>query len=152
MTVESRLKQLGWILPEPPKPVANYVPVVKAGGLLFTSGMLPLVDGRLEIVGKVGAALSIAQGQEAARIALLNLLAVIRRDLGDLDRIERIVRLTGHVQSAPGFSQQPAVLNAASDRLVELFGEAGRHTRLALGAAELPLNAPVELDLIAAFR
>ncbi len=152
MGAEARLAELGWVLPEPPQPVANYIPAVVATGLLFTSGVLPTVAGKLTCTGKVGRELSLEQAQDATRLALLNALAIVRRELGSLDRVTRVVRLTGHVQSAPGFSQQPAVLNAASDRLVELFGEAGRHTRLALGAAELPLNAPIEIDLIVAVR
>lgn len=148
MDVAARLKALGLSLPAAPSPVANYIPAVRTGDLLFTSGILPMREGKLAYEGKLGGPLTVDQGREAARLALLNALAVIRQALGDLDRIERFVRMTGHVASAPGFHQQPAVLNGASDLLVEIFGEAGRHTRVALGAAELPLNSSVELELI----
>lgn len=148
MRVEQRLKDLGITLPTAPKPVANYVPAVRAGELLFTSGVLPMKDGKLAYEGKLGKELSVELGQEAARLAALNALAVVKQELGSLDNVARVVRLTGHVASAPGFVQQPAVLNGASDLLVAIFGAAGRHTRAALGAAELPLNSPIELELI----
>ena len=148
MSVEEKLKSLGLSLPPPPKPVASYVPAVRSGSLLFLSGMLPFVGGKLLKTGKVGSDLSVAQGQEEAKVALLNALAVIKAELGGLDQVRRVVRLGVHVASAEGFTQQPAVGNGASDLLLELFGEAGRHARLALGAAELPLGAPVELELI----
>lgn len=150
MSAEARLRELGWELPPAPRPVANYVPAVTVNGLIYTAGMLPMVQGKLTVTGKVGKELTLAQAQEQARIALLNALAVVRQEAGGLDRIARVVRLTGYVNSAAGFTDQPLVLNAASDRLVELFGDVGRHTRCAIGAAELPLNAPVELDLIVA--
>jgi enamine deaminase RidA (YjgF/YER057c/UK114 family) len=145
---EARLKALGIELPAPPKPVATYIPAVLAGELLFLSGVLPMQGGKLAAQGKLGADLTIEQGYEAARIALLNALAVIHQELGTLDRVKRIVRLVGHVASATGFVQQPAVINGASDLLVRVFDDAGRHARVAVGAAELPLNAPVELELI----
>ncbi|MBI3609449.1 MAG: RidA family protein [Nitrospirae bacterium] len=152
MTIESRLKELGIILQTAPKPVANYVPAVRVGELLFTSGVLPMKDGTLAFEGKLGRELTVEQGQEAARLAVLNALAVVKQETGDLEKIVRIVRLTGHVASAPGFTLQPAVLNGASDLLVAIFGEAGRHTRAALGAAELPLGSPIELELIVQVR
>jgi enamine deaminase RidA (YjgF/YER057c/UK114 family) len=152
MSVDARLQELGWQLPQAPRPVANYLPAVTVNGLIYTAGVLPLVQGRLAVTGKVGKDLTLAEAQEQARVALLNALAVVRQEAGSLDRVARIVRLTGYVNSAPGFTDQPLVLNAASDRLVELFGEIGRHTRCAIGAAELPLNAPVELDLIVALQ
>ncbi len=145
---EQRLTALGLSLPAAPKPVANYVPAVLAGELLFLSGVLPSRDGQVQFVGKVGRDLTVEQGSEAARMAILNALAIVRAELGTLDRVRRIVRLTGHVASASGFEQQPAVMNGASDVLVQVFGESGRHTRIAVGAAELPRNAAVELDLI----
>jgi enamine deaminase RidA (YjgF/YER057c/UK114 family) len=145
---EQALTQLGIVLPAPPKPVATYVPAVRAGRLLFLSGVIPFQDGRVILTGKVGRDLSVEQGYEAARIALLNALAIVRSELGTLDRVVRCVRMVGYVASAEGFVQQPAVINGASDLLVKVFGEAGRHARVALGAAELPLNAPVELELI----
>lgn len=152
MRIESRLKELGIALPTAPKPVANYLPAVRAGELLFTSGVLPMKNGKLAYEGKLGKELSVKLGQEAARLAALNALAVVKQELGSLDNVARVVRLTGHVASAPGFVEQPAVLNGASDLLVAIFGEAGRHTRAALGAAELPLNSPIELELIVQVR
>jgi len=148
MSIENRLRQLGITLPAPPKPVGSYVPAVKAGNLLFLSGMIPFKEGKLAFEGKLGLDLTVEQGQQAARLTMINALAVIRQELGSLDRVKRVVRLSGHVASAPGFHQQPLVLNGASDLLVEIFGEKGYHARLALGAIELPLNAPLELELI----
>lgn len=152
MSIESRLNELGIALPIAPKPVANYVPAVRAGELLFTSGVLPTKEGKLAFEGKLGRELTVELGQEAARLAVLNALAVVKQEIGSFEKVLRIVRLTGHVASAPGFVQQPAVLNGASDLLVAIFGEAGRHTRAALGAAELPLNSPIELELIVQVR
>jgi enamine deaminase RidA (YjgF/YER057c/UK114 family) len=152
VSIESRLKALGIILPAAPKPVANYLPAVRAGELLFTSGMLPMMEGRLVYEGKLGKDLTVEQGQEASKLAALNALSVVKQELNGLDSIVRIIRLTGHVASAPGFVQQPAVLNGASDLLVAIFGENGRHSRVALGAAELPLNSPIELELIVQVR
>ncbi len=151
MSYESKLQELGIQLPSPPKPVATYIPAVRAGELLFLSGVIPMRDGKLAAEGKLGKDLTVEQGYEAARIALINALAVIHQELGTLDHVKRIVRLVGHVASAAGFVQQPAVINGASDLLVRVFGEAGRHARVAVGAAELPLNAPVELELIVHF-
>ncbi len=148
MSFDQRLAQLNIQLPSPPKPVATYVPAVQAGDLLFLSGMIPFRDGKLVLAGKVGRDLTVDQGVEAARVALLNALAVIRHELGTLDRVRQVVRLVGYVASAEGFVQQPAVMNGASDLLVAIFGEKGKHARVALGAAELPLNAPVELEMI----
>ncbi|MBI3995028.1 MAG: RidA family protein [Nitrospirae bacterium] len=152
MTIESRLQELKITLPPAPKPVANYIPVVRVGELLFTSGVLPMKDGKLACEGKLGKELTVELGQEAARLALLNALAVVKQEIENLEKVVRVVRLTGHVASAPGFIQQPAVLNGASDLLVAIFGEPGRHTRVALGAAELPLGSPIELELIVQVR
>ena len=148
MSYEQKLTQLGFELPAPPKPVANYVPVVRTGDLLFLSGVLPSRDGQLIMTGKLGQNLSIDQGMEAARVAVLNGLSIIRQEAGSLDRVKRIVKMVGHIASAPGFTDQPQVLNGASDLLVSLFGDAGRHARVAVGAAELPRLAPVEIELI----
>ncbi|MBI5671757.1 MAG: RidA family protein [Nitrospirae bacterium] len=148
MSYEQKLTQLGLVLPAPPKPVANYVPVVRTGDLLFLSGVLPSRDGQLIMTGKLGQNLSIDQGMEAARMAVLNGLSIIRQEAGSLDRVKRIVKMVGHIASAPGFTDQPQVLNGASDLLVSLFGDAGRHARVAVGAAELPRQAPVEIELI----
>ena len=148
MSFEAKLAELGITLPPAPKPVATYIPAVRSGNLLFLSGTGPFKDGAIVYAGKLGKDLTVEQGYEAARLTLLNALAVIRQELGTLDRVTRVVRLTGHVASAEGFTQQPAVINGASDLLVQIFGEAGRHARLALGAAELPLNMAIELELI----
>lgn len=148
MDYEKKLNSLGFTLPEPPKPVATYVPVIRTGNLLFLSGMLPFVEGNLIFTGKLGKEVTLEQGQKAARTALLNALAVIKAESGSLDRIQKIVRLGVHVSSIPDFTQQPAVANGASDLLAQVFGEVGRHARLALGAAVLPLDASIELEMI----
>ena len=152
MSYETRLTELGIQLPSPPQPVATYIPAVQAGDLLFLSGVVPFRDGKLALAGKLGTDLTVEQGYEAARIALLNALAIVRKELGTLDRVKKVVRMVGHVASADGFVQQPAVVNGASDLLVKIFDEAGRHARVAVGAAELPLNAPVELEIILQIR
>ena len=152
MSYEARLAELKITLPPAPKPVATYVPAVRAGDLLFLSGTGPFKDGVIAFAGKLGKDLTVEQGYEAARLTLLNALAMVRQELGTLDRVTRVVRLTGHVASAEGFTQQPAVINGASDLLVQIFGDAGRHARLALGAAELPLNMAIELELILQVR
>jgi len=148
MTVSENLHRLGVTLPPAPRPVGSYVPACQAGDLVFVSGVLPFQEGKILQPGKVGRELSIEEGAANARIAVINALAILQQELGDLSRITRIVRLTGHVASAEGFVDQPAVINGASDFLVEVFGEQGRHARLALGAFELPLHAPIELELI----
>lgn len=148
MSFEARLHELQLQLPPPPTPVASYIPAVRSGHLLFLSGVLPFRDGKVTVTGKVGRELTPDQGSVAARTAVLNALAIARQELGTLDRIKKVVRMVGHVASAEGFAQQPAVINGASDLLVQIFGEAGRHARVAVGAAELPLHAPVELELI----
>ena len=148
MAIQENLLRLGVTLPAAPRPVGSYVPAKQAGDLIFISGVLPFQDGKVFKPGKLGGALSVEEGAEASRLALLNALAILQQQLGSLDRVRSIVRLTGHVASTEGFVQQPAVLNGASDLLVEIFGEPGRHARLALGAFELPLHASVELELI----
>lgn len=148
MSHEKKLSDLGLTLPPPPKPLANYVPVVRTGELLFLSGVLPSRDGRLVMTGKLGENLTVEQGVEAAREAVLNGLSIIRSEAGSLDRVKQIVKMVGYIASAPGFTDLPQVLNGASDLLVSVFGEAGRHARVAVGAAELPRLAPVEIELI----
>ena len=148
MTVVENLQRLGVSLPQAPRPVGSYVPACQAGDLVFVSGVLPFQEGKILQPGKVDRDLSIEEGKANARIAVINALAILQQELGDLSRITRVVRLTGHVASAEGFGDQPAVINGASDFLVEVFGEKGRHARLALGAFELPLHAPIELELI----
>lgn len=145
---EKRIQSLGLRLPPPPKPLATYAPIMRSGNLLFLSGMLPFVEGQLSLSGKVGAALTIDQGRAAARLALLNALAVIKAEIGSLDKIEQFIRLAVYVACSPELTQQPAVANGASDLLVEIFGDIGRHARLALGAVSLPLDSPVELEMI----
>jgi len=147
-----RLAALGLTLPPVAPPVAAYVPAVRAGGFVYTSGQLPTVDGKLPAVGKVGAEVSQPEAAELARTCALNALAAAASAAGGLDAIGRIVKVTGFVASAPGFSGQPQVVNGASELLLEVFGEDGKHARSAVGVAELPLNAPVEVELIAELR
>lgn len=146
-TVASRLAAAGFTLPEVPAALGAYVPAVLAGGLVFTSGQLPLVDGVLMTTGHVGAEVSLETAQACARTAALNALAAAAT-VCDLDEVARVVRLGGFVASAPGFTSQPAVLNAASAVLVAAYGDDGRHARCAVGVAELPLGAPVEVELV----
>ena len=148
MSYESKLKALGLQLPLPPQPVATYIPAVRVGELLFLSGVLPMRDGQLAFSGKLGRDLTAEEGMEAAKLSLLNALAIVKQELGSLDRISRVVKVVGYVASAEGFVEQPQVLNGASDLLVAVFGEAGRHARVAVGAAELPRRAPVEIEMI----
>ena len=148
MSFEVRLKELQIELPLPPQPLATYVQAVRVGVLLFLSGVLPMRDGQLAFSGKLGRDLTVEQGMEASRLAILNALAIAKQELGTLDRITRVVKVVGHVASAEGFVQQPQVLNGASDLLVVIFGEVGRHARVAVGAAELPRGAPVEIEVI----
>ena len=152
MSFEPRLQELGLTLPATPRPMANYVPAVATGKLVFSSGQTPTVDGKLTIQGKLGDSVTIEQGQQAARVALLNCLAGVRSVIGSLDEIVRIVKLNGYVASAEGFGAQPQVVNGASLLLEEIFGEAGKHARASLGMAELPGGAPVELELIVEVR
>lgn len=148
MGPEENLRRLGITLPVPPKPVANYISAVRVGNVLMTSGILPIKDGVVLIQGKLGDQVSIQEGQEASRISLLNALAVVKDEMGSLDRVERIVKLTGYVASGQGFIQQAMVLNGASDLLVSIFGKKGLHARVAVGAYELPLGSSVEIELI----
>lgn len=148
MPIEEQLKKLGLTLPAAPAPVGAYVPYVLAQGLLFISGQIPLREGRLIHRGKVGAEVGMPEAQECARACFLNSLAQAKAALGGLDRVKRVVRMTGFVASAPDFTDQAAVMNGASECAVGIFGEAGKHARLAVGVAELPLGAPVELEVI----
>ena len=151
MTATERLRELGLVIPEVAKPVASYLPSTIAGNLVFTAGQLPFIDGKLPTTGKVGAAVDAADAATMARTAVLNALAAVETSIGSIDRITKIVKLVVFVASEPGFSGQPAVANGASDTLVEIFGEIGRHARSAVGVAVLPLDAPVELELIVEF-
>jgi enamine deaminase RidA (YjgF/YER057c/UK114 family) len=145
---EERLKELGHELPPAPGPLGSYVPAAKSGNLLFISGMLPLKEGSLTRTGKVGMDLSVEEGKEHARTAAFNALSVLREYAGSLDNVIRCVKVTGYISSAPGFTGQPAVLNGASDLMAEVFGEAGKHARVAVGVSELPMNSPVEVEFI----
>ena len=147
-----RLAALGLTLPPVAAPVAAYVPAVLAGGLVYTSGQLPTVDGKLPAVGKVGGEVSGPDAAGLARTCALNAIAAAAAAAGGLDAISRIVKVTGFVASAPGFSGQPQVVNGASELLIEVFGEDGTHARSAVGVAELPLNAPVDVELIVQIR
>ena len=147
-----RLAELGLTLPPVVAPVAAYVPAVRTGSFVYTSGQLPMVDGKLPAVGKVGGEVSATDAAGLARTCALNALAAAASAAGGLDAIRRIVKVTGFVASAPGFSGQPLVINGASELLIEVFGEDGRHARSAVGVAELPLNSPVEVELIAEVR
>lgn len=148
MTVEEKLKSLGLTLPQTPKPVAAYIPAIQVNDMVYTSGQLPIVEGELKLKGKLGKEISKEQGYEAAKICALNALSAIKGIIGDLDRIEQVVKVVGFVASAEGFIEQPAVVNGASEFLKELFGEKGAHARSAVGMAELPLGAAVELEMI----
>ncbi|MDQ4127559.1 MAG: RidA family protein [Actinomycetota bacterium] len=145
---ETRLRDLGLELPTVLSPVGAYVPATRAGNLIFTAGQLPFTDGELHATGKVGDGVSAEEAYEAARLCALNALAAAAAETGGLGGIDRIVKVTGFVASAPGFNGQPGVLNGASELLGEIFGEAGLHARSAVGVAELPLNAPVEVELV----
>jgi enamine deaminase RidA (YjgF/YER057c/UK114 family) len=146
-SVTARLADLGVVLPSVAKPLAAYVPAVQTGDLVYTSGQLPLVEGKLTHIGKVGAAVTPEEAKKAARTCALNALAAIDALVG-IDRVNRVVKVVGFVASAPGFSGQPGVVNGASEFLGEVFGDAGVHARSAVGVAELPLDAPVEVELI----
>ncbi|MDA5193107.1 RidA family protein [Govanella unica] len=145
---EARLAALGITLPVLPAPVANYVPVVQSGNLLFVSGQLPFVDGKVAVTGKLGGNVSEEEGIHAARLCAINLLAQVKAVTGDLAKVTRVVRLGGFVASTPDFTGQPKIANGASDLLVEVFGDAGRHARTAAGTNVLPLDAAVEFDAI----
>ena len=145
--VESRINELKIALPAAPKPVAAYIPAKQTGKLVFTAGQLPMVNGELISKGLLGQDVEIDEANKAARICTLNALAAIKGVIGDLDRIKQIVRVVGYVASVPTFTQQPAVVNGASELLLEIFGENGKHARSAVGMAVLPLNASVEIEL-----
>jgi len=146
-TVESKLKELGIVLKEAPTPVANYVPFVRTGNLLMVSGQLCLDgDGKLVATGRLGGGVSIEDGQKAARACAVNVLAQLKAALGDLDKVTRVVRLGGFINSAPGFVDGAKVMNGASDVMVAVFGEKGRHARTTIGVAALPADAAVEVE------
>ncbi|MFI7639120.1 RidA family protein [Nonomuraea sp. NPDC049400] len=149
MTPEQKIADLGLTLPEVPAPAGAYVPAMRTGNLVYTSGQVPFVDGKLQKTGKVGADLTTEEGAEQARICALNALAAVRAEVGDLQKVVRIVKVTVFVASDPAFTEQPKVGNGASELLAEVLGEPGRHARSAVGVASLPLDAPVEVELIA---
>lgn len=151
MSIEAKLAELGITLPEAAAPVASYVPVVVAGGLAHVSGQLPFVDGKL-VTGQLGEDVALDQGAAAARACGLMILAQLKAALGSLDRVERIVKLGAFVNSAGDFTDQPKVANGVSDLMLEVFGDAGRHARAAVGVPALPLGAAVEVDAIVAVR
>jgi enamine deaminase RidA (YjgF/YER057c/UK114 family) len=147
-TPEERLEQLGVTLPAPAAPVAAYIPCVRTGSLVYVSGQVPLVDGKPSHLGRLGAGVGVDEGVAAARRCAVNVLAALKAELGELSRVRRVVKLTVFVAGEPDFSDQPKVANGASELFGEVFGEAGRHTRAAVGVAALPLGVPVEVDAI----
>jgi enamine deaminase RidA (YjgF/YER057c/UK114 family) len=148
VSIQAKLAELGLTLPQAAAPVAAYVPAVRTGNLVFTAGQLPLVDGKIEFVGKVGSDVTPEQAKNMAQVCALNALAAISL-VADIDQIEKIVRVGGFVNGIPGFVAIPAVINGASELLIKLFGEVnGKHARTAIGVAELPLNAPVEVEMV----
>ena len=149
--IEERLAALGVVLPTPTPPVANYVPAVESGGWLWISGQVPMGPNGPEFIGKLGRDVELESGRAAARLCAINILAQAKAALGDLERIKRVVKLVGFVNSAPDFTDQPKVVNGASDRFVEAFGEAGRHARSAVGVAALPFNVSVEVEAVVEF-
>ncbi|MGC2409099.1 MAG: RidA family protein [Methyloceanibacter sp.] len=146
--IEARLKALDLVLPEVPAPVADYVSYLHLNGQLFVAGQLPLKEGRIAVAGTLGAGLDAKQGQDAARLCGLNILGQAKAALGDLDRIVQCLRLNGYVNATPDFVDHPKVINGASELIVKVLGEKGRHTRVAVGCSSLPLGAAVEIDAI----
>lgn len=148
-SIQQRLSELGIVLPAAPSPAANYVPAVRSGDQLFIAGQVPVQDGKLPFLGKLGAQLSIEQGQQAARLCAINVLAQVAQALGgDLDRVVRVVRVGGFVNAVPEFTEHPKVVNGASDLFVAVFGEAGKHARTAVGAGSLPRGVAVEIEAV----
>ena len=149
---ESRLEELGIELPATPAPAGAYVPATRAGNLVFTAGQLPLEAGEVTLRGKVGDTVSVEEARDAARLCAMNALAAASTQTGGVAGISRIVKVTGFVASAPGFNEQPQVINGASEFLGEIFGDAGMHARSAVGVAELPMDAPVEVEIVVEIR
>ena len=148
MSIQSKLAELGLALPQVAVPLASYVPAVRTGNLVFTAGQLPLINGKIEFIGKVGSDVTPEQAKDMAQICALNALAAISL-VADVNQIEKVVRVGGFVNGAPGFLAIPAVINGASELLIKLFGDVnGKHARTAIGVAELPLNSPVEIELV----
>ena len=145
--IEQKIESLGIKLPTPPTPAGSYVPVVRTGNLLYISGQIPMEDGKMMFTGKVSDE-NLETAQKSARMCAINILAQLKRELGDLDNVSKIVRLSGYVNSVPEFSQHPKVINAASDLFFEIFGEKGKHSRIAVGVSSLPLDSMTEIDAI----
>ncbi|MCC7365730.1 MAG: RidA family protein [Dehalococcoidia bacterium] len=148
MTAEARLQELAIALPEPPAPVGLYAPVKQSGNLLYVSGQLPTIGGLLPRAGRLGEGVSVEEAQDLARQCAINALALVRQHLGSLDRVAQVVRVGGFVASGDGFTEQPKVVNGASQLLIDIFGDAGRHARAAVGVAQLPAGAPVEVEFL----
>jgi enamine deaminase RidA (YjgF/YER057c/UK114 family) len=146
--IEKKIKEIGFELPEAPKPVAAYIPALEINKLVFTAGQVPFVNGELKYKGKLGKEFTLEQGQKAAEICVLNCLAAVKGVIGDLNKIERIIKLTVFVNSSTGFTDQPKVANGASELLVKIFGENGKHVRSAVGVNELPLDSAVEVEMV----
>ncbi len=146
--IEDRLKELSIEIPTPPNPAGSYIPVVTTGNLAFVSGQIPMKDGKVIVEGKVPEKQSLDSAREAAKICIINGLAQLKANLGSLDKITKFVRISGFVNSSQDFTEQPKVINAASDLLVEIFGDMAKHSRIAVGVASLPLNSTVEIDMI----
>ena len=148
--IEEKIKSLKITLPNPPTPAGSYIPAVKTGNLLFISGQIPMEEGKVLFTGKVSDN-NLETAQKSAKMCAINLLAQMKRELGDLDKVTRIVRLSGFVNSDPEFYQHPKVINAASDLFFEIFGDKGKHSRIAMGVACLPLNSMTEIDAVIEF-
>jgi enamine deaminase RidA (YjgF/YER057c/UK114 family) len=148
MSANARIQELGITLPEVAKPAGAYVPAVQSGNLVFTAGQIPLVEGKLIATGKVGKEISVEEAKSIAGVCALNAVAAIKGVVGDLDRVKKVVKVVGFVASTPEFTQQPAVINGASELLEQIFGDSGIHARSAVGVAVLPLDAPVEVELV----
>lgn len=150
--VEEKINELGYELKEAPKPLASYIPVTTVGNLVFSAGQVPVSAGNLLYKGKLGKDLSDDEGKKAAELCAVNCLNVIKSEIGDLDKVDKIVKVTVFVNSADGYTDQPKIANGASDFLVNVFGEKGKHVRSAVGVNELPINAPVEVEMIVAVK
>ncbi|HJT10444.1 MAG TPA: RidA family protein [Candidatus Nitrosotalea sp.] len=147
--IEEKIISLNISLPVPPKPAGSYIPVTRTGNLVFVSGQIPIRDGKVEFKGKVPTDVSIDTAQQAAKLCIINVLAQLKAEIGNLDKVSKIIRVSGFVNSASDFYEQPKIINAASDLLFEIFGDKGKHSRVAVGVASLPLNSTVEIDMIA---
>ncbi len=148
MKIEKKLEEMGYSLPPTPTPAGAYIPFRRTGNLVYISGQGSMVEGELKYAGKVGSDVTEEEGYEASRISVINLLSILKSAIGDLDKVVQVINLHGFVNSAPGFVRQPMVINGASEFLVDLFGEKGRHSRCALSCNELPFDTPVEIEMI----